>query len=94
MHAILIIATIIRRMTINTGLVARRVPKDEDDSTTIRISVRNWQRLNSLKLPGEDFDDAVDKALDAHDCVEDLEAKVEQLEAELERIRDTEQEPE
>lgn len=71
-------------MTITRGPVWRRVPDDERETTTIQVSVSTWQRLNALKLPGDDFDDVVRRLLDDHERVEDLEAEVQRLESALE----------
>jgi predicted CopG family antitoxin len=35
-----------------------------DDSTQIRVSEKNWQRLNSRKNPGDDFNDVIERLLD------------------------------
>lgn len=37
------------------------------DTTTIEISVENWQRLNGRKRPGESFNDVVSRLLDGPD---------------------------
>lgn len=37
------------------------------DTTTIEISVKNWQWLNALKQPGESFNDVLSRLRDQHD---------------------------
>lgn len=35
-----------------------------DDGTNVRVSNENWKRLNSMKEPGESFDDVIGRLLD------------------------------
>lgn len=37
------------------------------DDTHIRVSGQNWKYLNSMKEPGESFDDALSRLIDEHD---------------------------
>lgn len=34
------------------------------DTTTIEVSRENWQRLNTWKMPGDSFDDALGRVLE------------------------------
>lgn len=54
----------------------------------IRVRDREYERLHSLKSPGDTFPDAIETALDQR---EDLLDRVEELEAQLDNQKATEE---